>query len=598
MKLKDIKLFKEKNPESKQKRSLKRSHIIEVVAAIFIIIFLNIIGNYLYVRFDLTSEKRYTLSKATKRLLKGIDETVLVRVYLEGNELPPDFVRLQNETKEMLNQFRAYNKYIEYEFVNPTDFDDPKEQKVFYQKLAQKGIQPSRIELKTPDGIKQQLVIPAADVFFKGQETSVQLLLGQSYVSDAELINNSIQSLEYTLTDAIRRLGRGEKQRIAFLQGHGELERHAIYDIQLALTDYYAMENITLDGNVNALTERVISASDSTDIDFRNKFKLLVVPKPTKPFSDEDLYIIDQFVMYGGRVLWLVDALDIEMDSLATRSQAMAMRTDLGLGFDEMMFTYGVRINPNLVMDIRCMPIPMAGGSMGNNPQIGFRPWYYFPEVVPLSKHPIVKNLDVIKTEFVNSIDIIDNEIRKTVLLTTSEYSRVVNAPAVVDLNIAQTEPDPRLFNKSNLPIAVLLEGSFKSPWKNRLAPSFTEIPEMGYRSEGEPNKMIVISDGDVIKNAFNYKQNFPYPLGYDKYTNILYANKTFILNAINYLCGDEDYMESRSREIKIRKLNVAKIKENRSMYQVLNTVVPIVIVILAGVVIMIVRKNRYKKKY
>lgn len=597
MKFKDIKLFKRKDTDSKQKRSLKRSHLIELFAAIFVIIFLNIIGNYIYTRFDLTSEKRYTLSNATKRLLKDIDETVLVRVYLEGNELPPDFVRLQNETKEMLNQFRAYNKYIEYEFVNPTDFDDPKEQQVFYQKLAQKGIQPSQIEIKTPDGLKQQLVIPAADVMYKGQETSVQLLLGQRYVSEAELINNSVQALEYTLTDAIRRLSRTDKQRIAFLQGHGELERHAIYDIQLALTDYYAMENITLDGNINSLTERVIDSKDSTNISFRNKFKLLVVPKPTKPFSDEDLYIIDQFVMYGGRVLWLIDGLDIEMDSLANRSQTMAMRMDLGLGFDEMMFTYGVRINSNLIMDIRCMPIPMAGGSMGNNPQIEFRPWYYFPEVVPLSKHPIVKNLDVIKSEFVNSIDIIDNEIRKTVLLTTSEYTRVVNAPAVVDLNVAQTEPDPRLFNKANLPIAVLLEGAFKSPWKNRLSPTFTDIPEMGYRSEGDTTKMIVISDGDIIKNAFNYRQNYPYPLGYDKYTNTMYANKTFILNAINYLCGDEDYMESRSREIKIRKLNVAQIKENRLMYQVINTVVPIVIVIVSGVAIVLIRKNRYKKK-
>lgn len=597
MKLKDIKLFKRKDAGSKQKRSLKRSHLIELFAGIFVIIFLNVIGNYIYTRFDLTSEKRYTLSKATKRLLKDIDETVLVRVYLEGNELPPDFVRLQNETKEMLNQFRAYNKYVEYEFVNPTDFDDPKEQQVFYQKLAQKGIQPSQIEIKTPDGIKQQLVIPAADVMYKGQETSVQLLLGQRYVSDVELINNSVQALEYTLTDAIRRLSRVEKQRIAFLQGHGELERHAIYDIQLALTDYYAMENITLDGNINSLTERVINPKDSTSISFRNKFKLLVVPKPTKPFSDEDLYIIDQFVMYGGRVLWLIDGLDIEMDSLANRSQTMAMRMDLGLGFDEMMFTYGVRVNSNLIMDIRCMPVPMAGGSMGNNPQIEFRPWYYFPEVVPLSKHPIVKNLDVIKSEFVNSIDIIDNEIRKTVLLTTSEYTRVVNAPAVVDLNVAQTEPDPRLFNKANLPIAVLLEGAFKSPWKNRLSPTFTDIPEMGYRSEGDTTKMIVISDGDIIKNAFNYRQNYPYPLGYDKYTNTMYANKTFILNAINYLCGDEDYMESRSREIKIRKLNVAQIKENRLMYQVINTVVPIVIVIVSGVAIVLIRKNRYKKK-
>ncbi len=591
-----IKLFRERDSKSMQKRSVKRTHLIELVAAVFIIIFLNIIGYYIYTRFDLTSEKRYTLSSATKKLLKNIDETVLFRVYLEG-EFPADFKRLQQETKEMLNQFRAYNKYIEYEFVNPNSFQDKQEQQVFYQKLAQKGIQPTQIEVKSQDGIKQQLVIPAADVIYKGKEVSVQLLLGQRYVSEEELLNNSVQSLEYTLTDAIRRLGRGDKQRVAFLQGHGELERHSIYDIQLALTDYYALENVTLKGNVNSLTERIINQKDSTQIQFKNKYELLIIPKPTESFSDEDLYIIDQFVMYGGKILWLLDGLNIEMDSLAVQSKTIALRTPLGIGFDEMMFTYGVRVNSNLLMDIRCVPVPMAGGMIGNKPQIQFRPWYYFPEIVPLSKHPIVKNLDAIKTEFVNSIDLIDNDIKKTVLLSTSEYTRVANAPAVVDLNIAQVEPDRRLFNKSNLPVAVLLEGSFKSPWKNRLSPSFTELPEMGYKSESEPTKMIVISDGDMIKNAYNFRQNFPYPLGYDRYTNTMYANKNFILNAINYLCGDEEYLETRTREIKIRKLHVAEIKEKRLLFQILNIAIPVGIVVLGGVVIFIARKYRFQKK-
>lgn len=582
--------------ESSQKKNVKRSNILYLVAGILIIVFVNVIGKYVYTRFDLTAEKRYTLSDSTKKLLKGIDETVLFRVYLEG-DFPADFKRLQNETKDMLNQFRSYNDYIEYEFVDPNAFENKEEQQVFYQKLAQKGIQPTTVQVKDEGAVTQQVIVPAADVVYKGREVSVNLLPSQKYVSPEEQLNNAVQSLEYSLTDAVRKLAKVNRQRVGFLQGHGELERHSIFDIQMTLVDYYRLENVTIDGNINSLTERRVNPKDSGSYIFANKYDVLVIPKPTQPFSDQDLYILDQFVMYGGRILWLIDPVAMDIDSLQNSESSIALRFDFG-NLDEMLFNYGVRVNPNLVMDIRCMPIPMQDGVVGDRPTINYHPWFYFPEFVPTASHPIVKNLDLIKGEFVSSIDTIDNGISKTVLLTTSEYTHVSSAPARVDLNVARVEPDQRSFNKSNLPVAVLLEGQFKSAWRNRLSPYFTEIPEMGYREVGDSNgKMIVVADGDMIKNRYNYKNDFPYPLGYDNWTGTMYANKNFILNAINYLCGDDDVLELRSREIKLRKMNQMDIRDQRLKYQIINTVIPVMVVLVAGLAIVFVRKRRNVKK-
>lgn len=573
-----------------KKKNLRRSHWIEFAAGLFIIIFANIIGRYIFTRADLTSERRYTLAKSTKAMLKEIDEPVLFRVYLEG-EFPADFKRLQNETKEMLNQFRAYNKNVQYEFVDPNNFDDPKEQQVFYQKLAQKGIQPAQVQVGSGNSVTQQILIPAADVIYKGQETSIQLLQNQKYVAEDVLINNSIQNLEYVLGNAIRGLSRGHKPHIGFTLGHGEIDRGNIYDIQMALGEYYTMENVVLDSNINALTQRTL-AKDST-FKFTNKFDCLIIAKPRQTFSDKTLYLIDQYVMYGGKILWLIDPLDADLDSLADHQQAIATRFPLNL--DEMFFNYGVRVNSDLIMDVRCRPIPMAVGYVGDKPQIKFCPWYYFPEIVPMSDHPIVRNLDLIKTDFVSSIDLIDNEIDKTVLLTTSEYSRVKNAPAMIDLNDGKIEPDERLYSRRNLPVAVLLEGRFKSMWRSRIAPSFAKQPAMGYRAEGDSTKMIIISDGDIIKNRYNYQEMSGYPLGYDYYTQTMYANKDLILNAVNYLVGDVDMMTTRSRSIELRKLDAMKIQKQRTIYQILNLILPACLIMAAGGVIYVVRRRKYK---
>ena len=575
------------------RKSQRRYQLLQLGAAVLIVVFVNIISSLLFARLDLTAERRYTLSKSTKEMLRRIDEPVLFRVYLEG-EFPSDFKRLQNETREMLNQFRAYSRYVDYEFVNPNEFGTREERQVFYEKLARKGIQPTQIQVNTQGGVTQQVLVPAADVSYRGRETSVQLLQNQKYVSEEQLLNNSIQDLEYVLSNAIRTLARGVQPKVGFLLGHGELERGALYDIQMSLLEYYRLENVVLDNNINALTGRLRAGGDTAGYHFANKFDVLVVPKPTRAFSDRDLYLIDQYVMYGGKVLWLVDALDADMDSLTDRPQMLAVRNAVNL--DQMFFTYGVRVNADMVMDIRCRPIPMAVGMVGDKPQIRFCPWYYFPELMPASEHPVVRNLDLVKTDFASSIDLIDNDIKKTVLLATSDYTRVKNAPVLIDLNDGKVEPDRRLFDRQRLPVAVLLEGSFHSMWRNRLAPSFTELPEMGYREQSDTTKMIVIADGDIIKNRYNYDENSGYPLGYDYYTNTMYANKELVLNAINYLAGDEDFMSSRSRTLKMRKLSTVRLREHRTVYQVVNVALPALLVLLASAVVLPLRKRKNRR--
>jgi ABC-2 type transport system permease protein len=300
--------------------------------------------------------------------------------------------------------------------------------------------------------------------------------------------------------------------------------------------------------------------------------------------------------MLGGRVLWLIDAMDADMDSLAVNPQAVSTR--LPIGMDEMFYSYGVRINTDLVMDIRCRPIPMVVGQVGDRPQYNFTPWFYFPDLIPMSSHPIVRNLDIIKSDFVSSIQLLDNadNIEKTVLLSTSEYSRVKNAPVIIDLNETRQEPDQRLYNRKNLPVAVLLEGTFRSMWVHRLPAGFTKLPEIGYRDTSLPTKMIVVSDGDIIKNRYNRNDGTTYPLGFDSYTNTMYANKEFLLNAINYLAGNDDAMASRGKSVQLRKLDVVKSKKSEAAVKAVNIVVP-VLVALAGVVIYFVRRGKYIKK-
>lgn len=558
-----------------------------------VIVFANVISHYIFTRFDLTSEKRYTLSDSTKDMLKSIDDEALFRVYLDGEDLPAEYRRFRNDIKNMLDQFRAYSRNIEYEFVDPNTFKTDEEKMLFYQTLVKKGLTPIPVTSESDGVQKQQVVYPAMEVSYKGRETAIQLQsAGISGKSTDEVVNASVENLEYNFVTALHRLSRPVKPRVGFLLGHGELANIDLYDIQMSLVEDYTVENVPLDRNISALTGRVQNMQDSS-ITVNNKFDVLVVPKPLTTFTDRDLYVIDQFVMYGGKILWLVDAVDADMDSLQDKPQTFATRLPTNL--EEMFFNYGVRVNPDLVMDYRCRGIPM----MGADNRMQLVPWYYFPTLVPNSKHPIVRNLDVLKTDFVSSIDLINNEIDKTVLLTTSDHVHIKNAPVNIQLSDAMIQVDNQLFNRSNLPVAVLLEGRFRSLFRNRLASSFSELAEIGYKSQCEkPTQMIVVSDGDIIRNGtgINEQGRYPYPLGYDRYTNVEFANKTFILNAINYLAGDEAMIDARPRSIAIRRLDVAKVKDSRAYYQFANVAYPVLLVLLLAAVVLAVRYFKFKK--
>lgn len=573
--------------------SSRKQNVWGMAAVLLVLLFVNVTSSYLFTRMDLTQEKRYTLSASTKEMLKELDEQVLFRVYLEGDDLPSEYRRFRNEIKDMLDQFRAYSRYVEYEFVNPNSMKTDEEKRQLNEMLIKKGLTPIPVTSEEDGVQKQQIVYPSMEVSYMGRETALQLQSsGVSGRSTDEVVNSSVESLEYNFVTAIHRLTRPVRAKVGFLLGHGELEKIDLFDIQMSLVEDYAVENVYLDKNIDALTGRVLDTRDSS-VSVRNKFDVVVIPKPLRTFSDQDLYILDQYVMYGGKILWLVDALDADMDSLQNKAQTFATRLPTNL--DDLFFNYGVRVNPDLIMDYRCRGIPM----MGSDNRMQLVPWYYFPTLVPNSSHPIVRNLDVLKTDFVSSIDLIDNDIEKTVLLTTSDHVHIKNAPVNIQLSDAMIEVNDQLFNRSALPVAVLLEGEFKSLYRGRLASAFVERNEIAYKEKcDKPTQMIVISDGDMIRNgtAMSEQGRYPFPLGYDRYTNVEFANKTFLLNAINYLAGDEGMINARPRSISIRRLDAAKVKEQRGAYQFANMFYPVLAVMVLAVSVLLVRR-RYKKK-
>jgi len=575
-----------------KKINLKLNNITQVIYGLIIIVLLNTIGSFVFTRFDLTAEKRYSLSPATKKLLKQIDDIVYFKIYLEGDDFPASFKRLSNSTKEMLDEFRALNNNIQYEFINPNAITDKKQRNDLYKLLVQKGIQPTNLQVKEKGGSSQQVIFPGAEVSYKAQTMPLQLLIDQMGIESENVLNNSIQALEYNISNVIRKLSIKSKPKIAIIEGHGELNNFEMYDITSALSQYYQVDRIRIDEKVNKLTNREISDTSETKIS--NIYKAIIIAKPDSVFSEKDKFIIDQYVMYGGKILWLIDPVFASMDSLKNTSQTVGITNELNLA--DQLFRYGVRLNTNLIMDISALQIPIVTGKVGNQPQTSFLPWYFFPIIMPTANHPIVKNLNAIKTEFVGSIDTIDNAIKKTILLTSSKYSRLINTPVIIDLGILKKEPEERLFNKPFQSVAVLLEGEFESNFSNRISSEISQSDKIRFLKKSKPTSMIVISDGDVIKSQFHYSKGYPMPLGYEQYTGQMFGNKEFILNCMNYLCDDSGLITVRSRELKLRMLDKTKIEKSKIQLQIINVVLPVVIIIIVGFLMAFLRKRRYSK--
>lgn len=573
------------------KRKLRNNNIIRLLLSLLVIAFLNIIGSYVFTRFDLTTEKRYTLSDATKSFIKDLDDVVYFKIYLEG-DFPAEFKRLRNATREMLDEFRAYSDNIQYTFINPSEGKDKKSVNDFYKQLRSKGLEPTTLNLNTSDKNAQQIIFPGAIVSYKGRELPMQLLTSQRGVKPDQMLNNSIQSLEYNLANVIRKLSVVHKQKIAFITGHGELNNYELADIIYSLSEYYDVESVEIDGKINSLAKR-----DTIKKELRNIYEAIIIAKPDSSFSENDKYMIDQFIMRGGKVLWFIDPVFASMDSLQSNAETIGF--GLRLNLEDMLFQYGVRINNDLILDLNALPIPVITGETGGQPQQSFYPWYYFPIITPSTKHPVVNNLNALKSEFISSIDTINKKnIRKTILLTTSQYSKPITTPCRISLDMMSKTPDQRFFNQPYQPVAVLLEGIFTSVFDLRIPKEIINDKEkFDFRKQSAENKMLVVSDGDIIRNQLHYSKGYPLPLGYDQYTGQMFGNKDFVLNAVDYLCDASGLISVRSRELKLRLLDMNRINNNRLSIQFINTALPVLIILLFGIIRVILRQRINTKK-
>lgn len=571
----------------------KKNDITKVAATFVVLILLNYISSFWFLRFDLTQEKRYTLSDATKNILKNLDDVVYFKIYLEG-EFPAGFKKLRNETREMLNEFKAYaGKKIEYEFINPSASSDKKTREDIYRQLYKQGLLPTDLSVKEDDGVSNKIIWPGAILSYKNKEIPLQLLKSQMGVPPEQIVNGSIESLEYELINGINKITQQNVMKVAFIEGHGELNSLQTADIAKTLADYYVVDRITLNGQLSSLTER--AENDSGNFTVKRKYETLIIAKPTHAFSENDKFIIDQHLMYGGKILYLIDPVFAEMDSLETSEFTMAIPIDLKL--NDQLFTYGARINFTLVQDLQAAPIPVVTGRIGTQIKTEMFPWLFFPLFMPNTSHPIINNLNAVKGEFVSTIDTIAKpEIKKTILLQSSKYTKILNAPVRISLGMLRIEPNMQQFNKPQQPVAVLLEGKFNSVFENRIPKSVENSKEIAFKNKSVDTKIIVVGDGDMIRNHVKKTGNEYLPLGYDRFTKQQYGNKDFILNCVNYLCDDNGLMEVRSRKLTLRLLDQALIKEQRTKWQTLNLLLPILIVIAFGITQYIIRKKRYTR--
>ena len=575
-----------------------RKWLTSFVVTMVIVAALNAIGSSVFTRFDLTSEKRYSLSSATKQTLRDLDDYVYFKVYLEG-DFPAGFKKLRRETKEMLDEFRAYSKYIDYEFINPSESSDRNELAETYQTLTQQGLKPTELTVENSDGsIRQMTIFPGALVSYQnGTEVAIDLLENQIGRSSEEALNISIQNLEYRLMDAIVKVTRSRKPNIGFIEGHGELTKTEVQDITKTLEENYHVSRGEIAGQVDALIERYEDSKGEVHANI--KFDALVIAKPTQPFDEKDKFLLDQYIMHGGKVLWLVEPVFATMDSLTSQESTLGVDQDLNL--DDMLFKYGVRLNHNLLLDLNCAMLPIRTGQVGGQAQMEYFYWYYFPLLQAASNHPMVRNMNAIKADFVSSIDATTSEgnVQKIPLLKTSEKTKVSGTPVFITLAMLRLRPGDLEFPSGEKNVAYLLKGNFPSLYANRLPTEISESELIDFMPESVPTSMIVVADGDIIRNQIDIRTREPLPLGLDQYTGITYTNKDFIMNAISYLADGENLVSIRSRELKIRLLDRNKINEQRLRWQLINILVPIGMALLLGVEMAFNRKNKYgfKKK-
>jgi len=574
----------------------KRTALTGLISGLLILVAVNIISSFFFFRIDLTKDKRHSLSPATIELLDKLEDKVYIRVYLKGEGHPADYQLFAEKTKDILQEFRSYSNNIYFEFIDPVAGKSKEETNAIFGEFYKKGLKPIPISKESSSGYSTQFVVPGAMISYSNHEYPVTLVVSDPGGND-NWLEYSIQELEYNIVAGIRKLIKPHKATIAFLDGQGELDFMNTSWVAYQLQRFYNVERISIDGKINSLRKIAIDDSVKQTIKILgNKYDVLIVAQPTEPFREVDKFIIDQHIMRGGKVLWLVDATNAAMDSLQSAPEFFALSRSLRL--NDLFFKYGVRLNANLIQDLSCQSIPLEVGKIGDQPQYKFMAFPYALNVVNFSDHPIVRNIKNIKSDFAGSIDFVGNDnLKKTILFTSSERTKLIPTPSIVTLNVGRTQPNMEEFAFKYLPIAVLVEGKFNSAYDGLLPLEFDTIKEFGFIAESPSTRQIFVSDGDIIRNFIDRKSNQPYPAGYDIYSGNLYDNSEFIMNCVNYLCADDDLLAIRAKNFKIGSLNPAKIKEKSTFYAVVNIVVPLALITIMGIIMIIIRKIKYNRK-
>lgn len=558
---------------------MKKSNLKSVLYTIVVLVILNLIGSTFFYRFDLTKDKRYTLSTTSLTILKQVKNPLFIKIYLQG-DMPAEFNRLQSETQDLLEEFQAYNKNIIFSFVNPLENKDESIDNI--KELYLKGLTPINITVDDKGKQSQAMVFPWAIATYNNKEVNIPLLKNIMGASTTQKVIGSVQHLEYSIADALNKITVNKKKTIAVIKGNGELKDIQIAKFLLQVKESYHIGPFTLDS---------VAPNPIGSLDALKKYDLAIIAKPTETFSDSEKQVIDQYIIAGGKTIWLVDQVNMEMDSLYTDSGSnLAFPRDLNL--NDLFFKYGFRINPDLIKDEQGSPIQLASGEQGSSTQFQEFNWKFAPQVYPLSPHPIVKNLGGIKFDFANSIDTLKNGIKKTILLQSSPYSKKIGTPVEVSLNsVVEETSQSEYLNKGNIPLSVLFEGSFHSVFENRVL----AFDQKSFQSQGKDNKMIVISDGDLIKNQLD--KNFqPVELGYDQRAGNLYDNKDFIMNCVNYLLDDNGLINIRSKDLNLALLDKEKVYERYSSIQLITIGLPMIILLLFGIVFSFIRKKKYSR--
>jgi len=549
-----------------------------ILITILLFIGINFLASKVYQRFDLTQDQRYTLSEAAKETVATVNSPIKVDIFLKGN-FPAEFKKLKVETEQLLEEFRSYNPNITYEFINPLESDNPE---ALQQEFVSRSMKGAQVEVRENGKVSTEIVYPWALAYYQEKTVKIPLLKNTLGATTEERVNNSIQNLEYAFTDGFHQLVNAKSKRIAVLKGNGELDDRYVADLFSTLRDNYFIAPFTLDS---------AAVAPLKTLEQINTFDLIVAAKPVEKFSDSERYILDQYTMNGGASIWLLDATEIVQDP----GTGITAAIPLDINMSDFFFKYGIRINPNLVKDVYCAPIMLASGEERDS-QYNKYPWLYNPLSSSSNEHPIVNNIEAVKFEYASQIELLPNDVKKTILLSSSPITKLQGTPVEINideeipaaLEIINNGPNPSAFPAGETPLAVLLEGQFPSVFTNRIKPFKISTPI----TASPPTKMLVMSDGDVIKNQLDNGR--PLELGYDKWTNSFYGNKEFLLNAVNYMLDDNGLINIRSKKIAVPFLDPQKTLVNRTQWQMVNILLPLGLLALFGFIYSYFRKRKY----